>query len=110
MLSASAAQAQQSADPPPQPDTTTVTEPLGEPDKAPPPADEKPPAEGPAHVPKDASGLNLSTLETDNFSLLYFDPPQTYLTPYIGRAFENALACHKRTFDWQPCERTTVLL
>ena len=52
----------------------------------------------------------MSTLETKNFSLLYFDPVQTYLTPYIGRAFENALAFHKKMFNWKPWDRTTVLL
>ena len=35
---------------------------------------------------------------------------QTYLTPYIGRAFENALAFHKKVFRWKPWDRTTVLL
>jgi hypothetical protein len=98
--------------PPPQPDTTTVEEPIASPD-APPVSD--PPAEpvkdeGPAHVPPDASGIDLSTLETSNLSLLYFDPAQTYLTPYIGRAFENALIFHKKMFAWQPWDRTTLLL
>ena len=97
--------------PPPSPDTT-VQEPVAEPDA--PPAEQKPKEkikdEGPAHVPPDASGIDLTTLETKNLSLLYFDPAQTYLTPYIGRSFENALAWHKKRFDWEPWERTTVLL
>ena len=113
---ASAAPAQEKLDPPPpQPDTTTVEEvraPVpGAPDETvpvEPPAE--PEAELPEHVPPDASGLNLSTLETDNLSLLYFDPVQTYLTPYIARSFENALTFHKKMFDWEPWERTTLLL
>ena len=64
----------------------------------------------PAHVPPDASGFHLSTLETKNLSLLYIDPIQTYLTPYLGRSFENALAFHKKEFHWKPWDRTTVLL
>ena len=40
--------------------------------------------EGPAHVPPDASGIDLTTLETKDLDLLYFDPVQTYLTPYIA--------------------------
>ena len=64
----------------------------------------------PEHVPPDASGFQLSTLETKNLSLLYIDPIQTYLTPYLGRSFENALAFHKKVFRWEPWERSTVLL
>jgi hypothetical protein len=113
---ATAAYAQGIGDPPPpQPPTTTVVEPIAEPDKAPKdakPEEAKPPEEAqlPEHVPPNAGGLNLSTLETDNFSMLYFDPVQTYLTPYIGRSVENAIAFHKKMFNWQPWDRTTVLL
>src|SRR3954467_14382871 len=98
--------------PPPQPDTTTVVEPVAKPDV---PPSEPPPKEpvkdrGPAHVPPDASGIDLTTLETKDVDLLYFDPVQTYVTPYVARAFENALAFHKRKFEWQPWEPTTMLL
>jgi hypothetical protein len=110
------------APPPPPVDTTTVVE---KPDVVPPPPEETPPAEPvtPAptkpnapepksaeHVPQDASGFRLSTLETRNLSLLYIDPVQTYLTPYLGRAFENALAFHEKEFHWKPWGRTTILL
>ena len=107
------------APPPPPADTTTIVEvprmfPAGglrisrlsrrptEPDA--------PEQKSPEHVPQDASGFRLSTLETKNLSLLYIDPIQTYLTPYLGRAFENALAFHKKIFRWEPWDRTTVLL
>jgi len=107
--SSSAALAQQAPEPqPPQPDTTTVVEPLPQPEAPPPKEDVKP--EGPAHVPPDASGIDLTTLETKNLDLLYFDPLQTYLTPYIARAYENALQFHKRKFEWTPWEPTTMLL
>ena len=126
-LAASAGQALAQAQanqtpPPPQPDTTTQVE---DPDAVPPPPADSPPAEpvqpaptkpnapeptGPEHVPQDASGFHLSTLETNNLSLLYIDPVQTYLTPYLARAFENALAFHKEKFNWKPWERTTILL
>jgi hypothetical protein len=109
--SAAVAQAQPKA-PPPQPATTTIEEPVATPEPAPQPSAPGEPSkdQGPAHVPPDASGLNLSTLETRDLSLLYFDPAQTYLTPYIARAFENALTFHKRMFEWQPWDRTTLLL
>ena len=109
---ASAASGQQAPKPPaPQPDTTTVVEPVPKPDVPPEQAPEQPAKDqGPTHVPPDASGIDLSTLETKDLTLLYFDPVQTYLTPYIARAYENSLAFHKRTFHWQPWEPTTLLL
>ncbi len=95
---------------PPQPDTTLVKEGgVKETPTTGAPLETKAP-KAPEHVPPDASGVNLSTLETKNLSLLYFDPVQTYLTPYIARSFENALSAHMRRFHWQPWERTTVLL
>jgi hypothetical protein len=106
---ASAAAAQQAPPPtPPQPDTTTVVEPKPEP--PPPPPEPTAKQEGPAHVPPDASGIDLTTLETKDLDLLYFDPVQTYLTPYIARAYENALRFHEKKFGWKPWEPTTVLL
>jgi hypothetical protein len=116
--------AQTPAQPPPPPppaDTTTIVE---KPEAVPPQPTESPPAEPVTpspdkptapeqkteHVPQDASGFHLSTLETKNLDLLYIDPVQTYLTPYLARAFENALAFHKKEFHWTPWEPTTVLL
>ena len=63
------AQAQQKP-PPPQPDTTTVQEPKPQPGPG-------PVNQGPAHVPQDASGINLSEMDTRDLELLYFDPAQT---------------------------------
>jgi hypothetical protein len=111
--SASAGFAQQSPQPPPpQPDTTTVIEPIAKPDVPPdePPPKEQVQQEGPAHVPPDASGIDLTTLETKNLDLLYIDPLQTYLTPYIARAFENAIRFHEEKFQWKPWDKTTVLI
>ena len=98
---------------PPSPGSATVVE---KPDSVPPQPQETPPAEpvtpaptapsapapeqGPAHVPKDASGFHLSTLETKDLTLLYIDPIQTYLTPYIARAFENSIAFHEKNLHW----------
>jgi hypothetical protein len=109
----SAALAQPAQNPPsPQPDTTTVVEPVARPDVPPQEPAPKEPVkeEGPAHVPPDASGIDLTTLETKNLDLLYFDPVQTFVTPYIARAYENALAFHMKKFAWTPWERTTLLL
>ncbi len=57
-----------------------------------------------------ATDLDLSMLQTRDLSLLYSDPAETYLTPYVARAFENSLAAQRRNFDWTPWERTTVWL
>jgi len=57
-----------------------------------------------------ATDLDLSMLQTKDLSLLYFDPAETYLTPYVARAFENSLAAQRRNFAWTPWEKTTVWL
>ena len=98
------AQAQQKP-PPPQPDRTTIEEPAPKP--APP---SEPVDQGPSHVPPDASGIDLSEIDTHDLELLYFDPAQTYLTPYIGRAFTNSLRFHEQKFHWKPWDRILVLL
>jgi hypothetical protein len=104
------AQAQQQTPPPPQPPTTIVEEPVTRPER---PTEQPTPApvnQPPAHVPPDASGIDLSEIDTPDLELLYFDPAQTYLTPYVGRAFTNALRFHEKKFHWKPWDRTTVLL
>jgi hypothetical protein len=108
--------------PPPPADTTTIVE---KPDAVPPPPTGTPPSEPvtsapiapnapgpkvPEHVPQDASGFHLSTLETGDLSLLYIDPLQTYLTPYLARAYENSLYFHEKELKWKPWGRTTILL
>ena len=60
------------------------------------------------HSPTDE--IDLSKIETPEMRLLYFDPAETYLTPYIGRAFLNSLHFQEKIFNWKPWEKTTVLL
>ena len=50
----------------------------------------EPPA--PRNVRGNPAGIDLTTLETDDLSLLYFDPMQTYLTPYIARGVRKCAA------------------
>ena len=52
----------------------------------------------------------ISKLQTDDLRLLYFDPLQTYLTPYVGRAYENSLAFQRKIFDWTPWDKPTIML
>jgi hypothetical protein len=75
---------------------------------APPPAPQ--PAPPPSRAPDSVPLIDLSRLETEHLRLLYFDPAETYLTPYVARSFENAYAIQQNLFDWTPWERTTLLL
>jgi hypothetical protein len=97
-----------------------------QPDPSPPPttADPQPAPSGPAPIETgpvviekpapvkvhDAAEIDLSMIRTADMSLLYFDPAQTYLTPYIARSFEHSMEFQRRIFGWRPWERTTVLL
>jgi len=54
--------------------------------------------------------IDLSRIETSDLRLLYFDPSETYLTPYVARSFENSAAFQRQMFGWKPWDKTTVLL
>lgn len=74
-------------------------------------APEPPPQqEPPSRAPEDIPVIDLSQIETENLRMLFFAPQESYLTPYVGRSFENALAYQQRMFDWEPWEPVTVLL
>jgi hypothetical protein len=60
--------------------------------------------------PASAESLVLDQLQTEEIRLLYQDPQQTYLTPYVARCFLNSLEFQKRIFRWAPYEKTTVVL
>ncbi len=57
-----------------------------------------------------AAPFETDLLETDELRLLYFDPFQTYLVPHITRTFHNSLEFQKYIFDWEPYDKTTILL
>ncbi len=57
-----------------------------------------------------AGQAELRFTETPDQRLLYFDPTQTYLAPYAARCFENSMGGQRRIFEYEPSERTTVLL
>jgi hypothetical protein len=52
----------------------------------------------------------LSSIETASLRLLYFDPSETFLTPYVVRSFENSINHQRKVFDYSPSEKVTVLL
>ena len=57
-----------------------------------------------------AQTFQMDQQESEDLRLLYFDPPQTYLTPHVTRSFYNSLEFQKQIFDWTPWDKTTVLL
>ncbi len=52
----------------------------------------------------------LAALETRDLRLVYFTPAEAFLTPHVGRCFENSMAFERRMFDYTPSERVTVFL
>ena len=52
----------------------------------------------------------LSSLETPDLRLVYFEGSQDYLVPHSARAFLNALEFERRLFGYDPIEPITVLL
>ncbi len=60
--------------------------------------------------PAAAQSVGLSELNTKDVELLYYDPIQTYLTPYVGRAYENSFAFQRKIFDWTPWDRPALVL
>ena len=54
--------------------------------------------------------FEMDAMETEDLRLLYFDPHQTYLAPYVARNFHNSLAFQKGIFNWMPWEKTTIVL
>src|SRR5262249_15928651 len=98
------------------PDAST-TQPNGADTPAPPSAPsppsqpvETPPPPWPSQAPDAVPVIDLSQILTPDLRLLYFDPSETYHTPYVVRAAENSLAFQRRMFGWRPWERTTLLL
>lgn len=66
---------------------------------------------GPGRFEEAGGGsFQMDLQESPDLRLMYFDPPQTYLTPYVIANFYNSLAFQTETFDWEPWEKTTVLL
>src|SRR2546422_3122165 len=50
------------------------------------------------------------SLESQNLRLLYYDAKHTYVIPHLRRCFENSFGFHRRTFDYNPSQKVTILL
>jgi hypothetical protein len=57
-----------------------------------------------------AASAQLSSVETPELRLVYFDGTQDYLVPHSARAFLNALAFEQALFRFTPTDPITVLL
>src|SRR5262249_22778774 len=57
-----------------------------------------------------STSVGVSKIETKDLELLYYDPAETYLTPYVARNFENSLAAQETRFNWTPWDKTTIYL
>ena len=56
------------------------------------------------------ASAQLSTIETPQLRLVYFEGTQDYLVPHSARAFLNALAFEQALFRFTPTDPITVLL
>ncbi len=56
------------------------------------------------------AAAQLVAAETADASVVYLAPMQSFIAPYAQRTVENALAFHRKLFDYTPTERMTVLL
>ena len=44
----------------------------------------------------------FTATDTNNVSVVYLHPTQSFIVPHVGRSFENALAFHEKLFDFKP--------
>lgn len=74
------------------------------------PAADDPSTPPPSRAPDAIPVIDLAMIRTENMRLLYFSPSEDYLTPYVGRAFENSMQFQRDVFGWRPWDVTTLLL
>jgi hypothetical protein len=52
----------------------------------------------------------FSSLETRDLRLITYTPAHAFIVPHLAASFENALAFHKKLFDYAPSEKVTLIL
>ena len=60
-------------------------------------------------APEPASA-QLKTIETDRLRIVYPGGAESFLIPYLGRAFQNSMAFQRRLFAFDPKEKVNLLL
>jgi hypothetical protein len=53
---------------------------------------------------------DMASIETESLRLIYFDPTETYLAPYVARCFTTSLAAQRQRFGFEQDGKVTVLL
>ena len=56
------------------------------------------------------SSAERAFIETEELRIVYYDPGESYLVPYVTRSFLSGLANQKRLFDYAPDRGVTVWL
>jgi hypothetical protein len=57
-----------------------------------------------------AGAQGLESLETQDLSLLFFNPGESYLAPYAAVSFENSMRSQRKIFGFEPYEKVSVLM
>lgn len=57
-----------------------------------------------------ALAAQFQEIETGTMRLVYTSPLQSYLVPQVAATFENALAFHRKLFDYAPEGRINILM
>jgi hypothetical protein len=57
-----------------------------------------------------APAQELQAVETKDLRLVHPGGTESFLIPHVGRTFLNSLGFQRRLFDYEPWEKTTVLL
>ncbi len=61
-------------------------------------------------IPPAANSQRLTSLETPEMKLLYFDPTETYLSPHAARCFHSSLSGLQSILGFEADEQVTVFL
>ena len=57
----------------------------------------------------DQATAQLKTIETDRLRIVYPGGSESFLIPYLGKAFENSMAFQRRMFDFDPKEPQPIV-
>ena len=57
-----------------------------------------------------SASAQLKTIETDRLRIVYPGGAESFLIPYLGKAFQNSMAFQRRMFDFDPKEKVNLLL
>ena len=56
------------------------------------------------------ASAQLKTIETDRLRIIYPGGSESFLIPYLGKAFQNSMAFQRRMFNFDPKEKVNLLL